>query len=459
LTTLVVHPAERPLAGSVPVPCDPSIAQRALVLAALCRGKTRISGLSPGGAEGVATARCLRAVGAVIEEPSPSERVVTGVGLRGLVAPEIDLDCGSSGTTMRLLSGLLGAQPFRSTLTGSGLLSQPSPMPRPLVAALRARGAVLQGRRDPAHEGELVPPIVVGPLPEGRNLAALQHESAVANDDIKSALLLSGLYADGVTIFREPIVSRDHTERMLDALGVPIRTVGTIVMLDPAGWDGQLPAFELVVPGDLSAAAYLIVAAQLVQGSRLGVRGVGVNPTRSGLLEIARDMGAGLRVEPQGERHGEPVAVVHAWSSPLRAAMIGGERVSRTGDDLPIACALAARADGTTRVHAGGPGPSGREDDRHEDPARLATTGAMLRAFGVVCNESPDGIDIQGRLTPLEPADIDSGGDPRIAMTAAVLALVARAPSRVRNAGSIASAYPKFVATLRALGARVDLEA
>ncbi len=451
MTTLVVHPAERPLAGSVPVPCDQGIAQRALVLATLGRGQSRISGVSPG-EESVATARCLRALGAAIDEPSPSERIVTGVGLRGLGArdrehandrPEIDLDCGGSGATMRLLSGVLCAQPFRSTLTGSGLLGQLCIMPRPLVAALRARGAVLDGRYHPDREGEIVPPVVVGPLPEGRELAALQHESTVANDDIKSALLLSGLYADGITILREPIVSRDHTERMLDALGVPIRTVGTIVMLDPAGWDRQLPAFDLVVPGDLSAAAYLIVAAQLVEGSRVVARGVGVNPTRSGLLEIARDMGAGLRVEPQGERHGEPVAVVHAWSSRLRAAMIGGERVSRTVEDLPVACALAARADGTTRVlHADGP-----------------ATGAMLRAFGVVCDETRDGIDIQGRLAPLEPADVDSRGDPRIAMTAAILALVARAPSQVRNAGCIASVYPKFVATLRALGARVDVEA
>jgi 3-phosphoshikimate 1-carboxyvinyltransferase len=238
-------------------------------------------------------------------------------------------------------------------------------------------------------------------------------------------------------------------------LGAPIQTVGPLVQIDPAGWNRELPAFELALPGDLSAAAFPLAAAQLVAGSRVTTRGVGVNPTRAGLLEIARDMGAGLVIEPQGERGGEPVAELHAWCEPLRAVAIGGETVERAMDEIPIACALAARAAGTTRV---------LNAERWRGPAgepggdRLGSIFSLLKSFGVGCEERPDGLVIEGREGPLDAADIDSRGDARIAMTAAVLGLVGRGPTRVRDAGCIAARYPKFVATLRALGARVDLE-
>jgi 3-phosphoshikimate 1-carboxyvinyltransferase len=238
---------------------------------------------------------------------------------------------------------------------------------------------------------------------------------------------------------------------MLRALGCPILTVGSAVELDPSGWDRRLPAFDIEIPGDISAAAFLLVAAQIVEGSRVTARGVGVNPTRTGLLEIARDMGAGLAIEPQGERGGEPVAELHAWSAPLRCVVIGGETVPRAIDEIPIACALAARAKGKTRI--------GDADElRHKESDRISTMASVLRAFGISCEERPDGLDIEGRAEALDPADVDSRGDHRIAMTAAVLALVARAPSRVRDAACIATSYPKFVATLRALGATIDVE-
>jgi len=246
-------------------------------------------------------------------------------------------------------------------------------------------------------------------------------------------------------------VSRDHTERMLAALGAPLRTVASIVELDPAGWDRKLRPFEMDIPGDLSAAAFLLVAAQLVEGSRVTARGVGVNPTRTGLLEIARDMGAGLTVESKGDRSGEPVAELHAWSAPLRAVSIGGETVPRAIDEIPIACALAARASGTTRIRDA-------DELRHKESDRIATMAKVVRAFGVTCEEQPDGMDITGREGALEPADVDSRGDHRIAMTAAVLGLLARGPSRIRDAACIATSYPKFVATLRALGAKIDVE-
>jgi 3-phosphoshikimate 1-carboxyvinyltransferase len=448
MTTLVVHPATQPLVGSVPVPSDKSIGHRALLLGALCHGKTHISGFSHG-EDNVSTASCLRAMGVVIEEPGPNELVVAGVGLEGLLAPSAPLDCGNSGTTMRLLCGTLAGQRFRATLVGDETLSR-RPMMR-VAGPLRARGALVEGRADPKREREVFAPLVVGPLAAGRELGALEYESPVASAQVKSALLLSGLYATGITRFKEPTVSRDHTERMLGAMGVPIRTVGSVVELEPNGWSRQMPSFDIAIPGDISAASFLLVAAQLVESSRITVRGVGVNPTRTGLLEIARDMGAGLSIEPQGVRGGEPVAELHAWSAPLRAVLVGGETVPRAIDEIPIACALAARATGTTRIRDAA-------ELRHKESDRIATMASVLRAFGVECEEKPDGLDVHGREDRLDAADVASRGDHRIAMTAAVLALTARGPSRVRDAACIATSYPKFVATLRALGARVDVE-
>jgi 3-phosphoshikimate 1-carboxyvinyltransferase len=448
MTNLVVHPATQPLIGSVPVPSDKSIGHRALLLGALCEGRTRIAGFSRG-EDNVSTARALRAIGVRIDEPSPTELVVHGGGLFGLHAPDGPLDCGNSGTTMRLFCGVLAAQPFAATLVGDKTLSR-RPMLR-IAGPLRARGAVIEGRPHPTRPGEIVAPLVVGPLPEGRRLTGLEYDSPVASAQVKSAILLSGLFADGATRFREPTVSRDHTERMLCSLGCPLHTVASVIELDPSGWDRRLTAFDIEIPGDISAAAFLLVAAQMVEGSRVTARAVGVNPTRTGLLEIARDMGAGLTIEPQGERSGEPVAALHAWSAPLRAALIGGETVPRAIDEIPIACALAARAQGRTRISDAG-------ELRHKESDRITTMACVLRAFGVSCDERPDGLDIEGRGSALEAADVDSHGDHRIAMTAAVLGLVAAAPSRIRDAACIATSYPKFVATLRALGVRVDVE-
>ncbi len=448
MTTIVIHPATKPLVGSVPGPSDQSIGPRALLLGALCHGTTRISGFSYG-EDNVSTATCLRAMGVVITEAGPADLVVDGVGLDGLRAPSAPLDCGNSGTTMRLLCGMLASQRFGTTLDGDETLST-RPMMR-VARPHRARGAVVEGRLDPSREQEVFAPLVVGPLPAAHDLASLEYESTVAGGQVKSALLLSGLYASGLTRFKEPTISRDHSERMLGALGVPIRTLGSVVELDPTGWDRRMPAFEITIPGDISAASFLIVAAQLVEGSRITVRGVGVNPTRTGLLEIARDMGAGITIEPQGVRGGEPVAEVHAWSAPLRPTLIGGETVPRAIDEIPIACALAARAGGVTRIRDAA-------ELRHKESDRIATMAIVLRAFGVECEEKPDGLDVHGRSGPLDAADVDSRGDHRIAMTASVLALAARAPSRVRDAACIATSYPKFVATLRALGARVDVE-
>jgi 3-phosphoshikimate 1-carboxyvinyltransferase len=444
LTTLVVHPAARPLTGSVPVPGDTEIALGAVVFAALAQGTTHLAGL-PRDAALASLARCLRALGASIDETSPSSWDIEGPCPSGLSAPLADLDCGDSLSSAIVLCALLAGQHFRSTVTGTGSLLGADLTS--FVAPLRLRGGTVLSSGGPRDTATRVP-LSIGPLAEGRTLSPLEHASDVAAAHVKTALLLSGLYAEGPTIIREPSVSADHTERMLAALGAPVRTIGPIIRLDPAQSSGPWPAFRMTVPGDPSAAAYLVAAAQVVAGSRVTVRGVSTNPTRSGFLELARALGAGLEVESHGEELGEPVADLHAWCAEPRPAALGGEPLERAGDALPAACAVAAVATGTTQVRA--------SDNAAET---LAATATALRAFGVECSAGSDGMAIRGRGPRVAPADVDTGGDARVAMAACVLALAASGPSRVRDAGPIAARFPKFVATLRALGATIEVEA
>ena len=449
MSTLIVHPLNgTPLVGSVPVPSDKSIGHRSLLFASLCEGTSEIRSFSHG-EDNISTASCMRAMGAVIEEIDKTTLRVTGTGLFGLRAPTDALDCGNSGTTMRLLTGILGAQTFGSTLIGDASLSR-RPMMR-VIAPLRLRGATIDGVPHPKKAGDVTPPLTIGALAKGTELKELEYESPVASAQVKSAILLSGLYAHGTTWFREPTLSRDHTERMMHALGVPMRAIGTVVELDPAGWNGKMEGFTIDIPGDASAAAFLLVAAQMTPGSKVTVRGVGTNPTRTGLLEIARHMGAGLDIVPQGEQAGEPVAEISAWHQPMKGVLIGGELVPRAIDEIPIACALAVRAQGETTIRDA-------EELRVKESDRVATMVHVLRAFGVTCEELPDGMVIQGKEGPLTPASVESRGDHRIAMTAAVLGLHGSGPTRIADADCIATSFPRFVGTLRALGARIDVE-
>jgi 3-phosphoshikimate 1-carboxyvinyltransferase len=447
MTDLVVHPLAGGacLAGSVPVPSDKSIGHRALLLSAIATGTSRIRGFSRGG-DNLSTLGALRALGVTVREIGPTELEVHGVGLTGLRAPDSPIDCGNSGTTMRLLAGILCAQPWTSRLVGDDSLTR-RPMMR-VIAPLRARGATLDGAAHPTRADERTAPLTIS-APRSI-LGPLEYDSPVSSAQVKSAILLSGLYADGSTVFNEPTISRDHTERMLRALGVPLSSVASTVALLPAAWDRRLLPLDLDIPGDLSAAAFVLVGAQIVPGSRVTVRDVGINPTRTGLFEIARDMGAGLAVEPTGERGGEPVGTVHAWHAPLVATRAGGERVARAIDEICVACVLAARADGTTQI-------SGAGELRVKESDRLAMMAKSLRGFGVACEELVDGLLVEGHDGPLNPADVDSSGDHRIAMSAVLLALVATGPSKVSNVDCITTSFPRFVGTMRALGARIDV--
>ena len=435
--------------GSVPVPADKSIAHRALLFGGIANGITHVKGYAAG-ADNDATLAAMQQLGAEIERVGERELRIKGTGLFGLRAPSGPIDCGNSGTTMRLLSGLLSAQPFASTLVGDASLSR-RPMMR-IAAPLRLRGARIEGAAHPKKPHEITAPLHIGPLAEDTYLTALEFESPIASAQVKSAILLSGLYANGATYVREPVLSRDHTERMLAALGVPIRAMGPMAELDSDAFSGEIDAFEVTVPGDLSAAAFLLAAAHLVPGSRVDLRGVGLNPTRAGVLEVLRDMGGAFEAEAHGESLGEPFGLLRAEHADLTGARVGGEIVARGIDEIPILCGLAARAHGTTLI-------ADAAELRVKETDRIAAMAAALRAFGVACEEAPDGLVIEGQPRgPLRAAEVDSRGDHRIAMTAAVLGLVADGKVRVRDVECIRTSFPRFVGTLRALGATVEVE-
>ncbi|MBZ0118452.1 MAG: 3-phosphoshikimate 1-carboxyvinyltransferase, partial [Sandaracinaceae bacterium] len=295
-----------PLRGAIRVPGDKSVGHRTLFFGALAEGRSHVSGLS-GGLDNLSTAQILRDMGVAIRiEDDRAE--IDGVGLDGLRIPKSDLDCGNSGTTMRLMAGLLVAQRFGTRLIGDESLTR-RPMRR-VVEPLRARGGHIAGRSG-KKPGEVYPPLAVAPLVEGEALSALDYASPIASAQVKSALLLSGLYASGPTSVAEPVVSRDHTERMMVALGVPLLTTGSHVVLDPRSWERKWSGFEWEVPGDLSSAAFVIAAALLVPGSEVRIERVGINPTRTGILDALRAMRADVTVVPKGDVAGaEPIGDV-----------------------------------------------------------------------------------------------------------------------------------------------------
>ena len=446
MARLRVRPAARPLSGSVPVPSDKSIGHRALIFAALSAGDSLIRGFSYG-EDNVATLSAFRAMGVAARDDGQGVLHVRGVGLAGLRAPAESLDCGNSGTTMRLMSGVLATQPFASRLHGDASLSR-RPMGR-VVHPLRQRGAVIWG----VPKGDdVTAPLELGPLPEGTRLAPLEYTLPVPSAQVKSALLLSGLFASGPTVVVEPLVTRDHTERMMNALGMPIQTLGPMVSLHPPADPMAIRPFELELPGDLSAAAFPLVAAAVVDGSLVTTRRTGLNPTRAGILDVLRGFGVEFGAVPQGDALGEPFGEVSVRASALSAAHVGGELAARSIDEIPIAAVLAARARGVSQF-------SDVRELRVKESDRIAAIVRLLGAFGVAAEEREDGFAVEGRPQgPLSAAEVSSGGDHRIAMAAAVLALVADGESRIDDVDCIATSFPRFAGTLRALGAEVEVE-
>jgi 3-phosphoshikimate 1-carboxyvinyltransferase len=448
MSTLKIFPIAQALKGQVLLPSDKSISHRSLIFAALGFGTSHLTRFSYG-EDNVNTLRAMRQMGVEIADDGRGTVTVHGVGLDGLKSGG-ELDCGNSGTTMRLLSGVLAAQTFQSRLVGDASLSG-RPMLR-VAGPLRQRGALIEGRPHPKRAGDITAPLVIGPLPFGKRLSAIEYVMPMSSAQVKSALLLSGLYADGPTIVTEPVVSRDHTERMMRALGIPFQTEGTTVRLTPPPSPRAWGGFSVDLPGDLSAAAFPLVAAAIVPKSSVTTLNTGLNPTRTGICDILQQLGARLEIEPQSDVLGEPVgALTVSAHGSLKGARVGGEVATRAIDEIPIACALAARADGTTTF-------TDVAELRVKESDRISTMAALLRQFGLECEEHPDGMTIQGQPErPLKAARFSSKGDHRIAMTAAVLGLVADGPTVVEDADCIATSFPSFVDMLRQFGATVEV--
>ncbi|WP_119718280.1 3-phosphoshikimate 1-carboxyvinyltransferase [Cognatilysobacter tabacisoli] len=420
--------AGAPLRGRVRVPGDKSVSHRAIMLGALAEGTTRITGFLEG-EDTRATARVFEQLGVRIDAPGPSERIVHGVGLHGLRAPSGPLDCGNAGTGMRLLAGVLAGQAFDSTLVGDASLSK-RPMRR-VTEPLARMGA----RIDSAPGG--LPPLRVR---GGQSLRGIDYETPVASAQVKSAVLLAGLYADGETTVREPHPTRDYTERMLVAFGWPIEFAPGVATLSGGH---VLRATDVHVPADFSSAAFFLVAASVVPGSELTLEAVGMNPRRTGLLAALRAMGADIAETNAGEQGGEPVADLVVRHAPLHGIEVPEALVPDMIDEFPALFAAAACARGRTVVR-------GAAELRVKESDRIATMAAGLRALGIVVDETPDGADIVGGA--IRAGTADSHGDHRIAMALAVAAQRAVGDVRIGDVANVATSFPGFVALARSAG-------
>jgi 3-phosphoshikimate 1-carboxyvinyltransferase len=418
--------------GAVRVPGDKSISHRALMLGGIATGETRVSGFLES-ADCLATMAALRALGVRIAQPRGTEVTITGAGEGGLHASAAPLDMGNAGTAMRLSMGLLCGQRFSSTLIGDASLMQ-RPMER-VAKPLRLMGARIDTR-----DGR--PPVI---LHGGARLHGIDYTLPMASAQVKSALLLAGLQAAGTTRVTEPAPTRDHTERMFGGFGIAVQRAGATVEI--AG--GQRPrGTDIRVPGDFSSAAFFIVAGCLAAPDGLTVQGVGVNPTRTGLLDMLRLMGGRIDVRELPDAAGpEPLADITVHASALRGAVIPPELVPLAIDELPILFIAAACAEGETVV-------TGAGELRVKESDRLAAMAEGLVALGVRCELLPDGIRIQGGR--LHGGRIDSHGDHRIAMSFAMASLRATDPIDIEDVANVATSFPGFPAAARAVGLRLD---
>lgn len=430
MSRYIANPA-RQVSGVMIVPGDKSISHRSLMLGAIAEGITTATGFLES-EDCLATMQALRNLGVNIERPGAQEVRVHGVGLRGLKAASIPLDMGNSGTAMRLMTGLLSGQRFDSELIGDASLMK-RPMER-VAKPLRSMGAqiaTLDGR----------PPVKIR---GARVLNATHYEMPMASAQVKSAVLLAGLYAQGVTTVTEPAVTRDHSERMLIAFGAEVGSAnGTITLSPPA----RLQACSLEVPGDFSSAAFFVVAGSIAARQPFTIRNVGINPTRTGLLEILGRMGAQLRLINHRSAGAEPVADVEVWGSALRGIRVPPGLVPLAIDEMPAFFIAAACADGETVL-------TGAEELRVKESDRIAVMAEGLKALGIEVEVLPDGMRIQGKPGPatFSGATVDSQGDHRIAMAFAIASLRAQAPIEITDTANVATSFPGFVATTRAIG-------
>jgi len=423
------------LSGRIRVPGDKSISHRSIMLGSLAEGTTEVEGFLEG-EDALATLQAFRDMGVVIEGPHHGRVTIHGVGLHGLKPAPGPIYLGNSGTSMRLLSGLLAAQGFDSTLTGDPSLSK-RPMNR-VANPLREMGAVIET----APEGR--PPMVIR---GGHTLKGLTYTLPMASAQVKSCLLLAGLYAEGKTTVTEPAPTRDHTERMLRGFGYSVNVDGATASVESGG---KLKATHIEVPADISSAAFFLVAASIAEGSELVLEHVGINPTRTGVIDILRLMGADIRLENQREVGGEPVADLHVRAAKLKGIEIPEELVPLAIDEFPVLFVAAACAEGRTVLR-------GAEELRVKESDRIQVMADGLLTLGVKCEPTPDGIIIDGGQ--IGGGEVHGHGDHRIAMAFSVASLRANAPIRIHDCANVATSFPNFLALCAQVGIRVSQEA
>ena len=419
--------------GEIKVPGDKSISHRAIMLASIAEGKSHIRGFLEG-TDCTATLHAFQIMGVQIDRLQDGELLVHGVGFRGLVAPSEELDLGNSGTSMRLLAGLLCGQEFASNLIGdSSLMLRPM---RRVCDPLQQMGANI----NTAEDG--TPPIEIIPI---ETLQSITYELPVASAQVKSAILLAGIYAQGVTRVVESVATRDHTERMLQAFSYPIEVNSDEISIKG---QQQLQATDIDIPADISSAAFFIVAACIAEQGEITLHNIGVNPTRTGVLDILINMNADIKVHNKSMLGGEPVASITACSSQLHGIDIPPELVPSAIDEFPILCIAAACAQGVTRVKQA-------EELRVKESDRINLIAQGLRTLGIKVEEFSDGLEISGG--ELTGGQIESRGDHRIAMAFTIAALRAQLPIEILDCENVATSFPCFVETARSTGLIVDV--
>jgi len=422
------------LAGRIRVPGDKSISHRSIMLGSLAEGTTEVEGFLEG-EDALATLQAFRDMGVVIEGPHHGRVTIHGVGLHGLKAPAGPLYMGNSGTSMRLLSGLLAAQPFDTTLTGDASLSK-RPMNR-VAKPLREMGAVIET----GPEGR--PPLSIK---GGQRLTGMAYEMPMASAQVKSCLLLAGLYAAGSTSVTEPAPTRDHTERMLRGFGYPVSVEGSTASVESGH---KLTATRIEVPADISSAAFFLVAASIAEGSELVLEHVGINPTRTGVIDILKLMGGDITLENQREVGGEPVADIRVRAAKLKGIDIPEDLVPLAIDEFPVLFVAAACAEGRTVLR-------GAEELRVKESDRIQVMADGLIALGVKAEPTPDGIIIEGGA--IGGGEVWAHGDHRIAMSFSVASLRASAPIRIHDCANVATSFPNFLALAAEVGINVAVE-
>ena len=419
--------ASAPLKGTVTIPGDKSISHRSVMFGALADGTTKVTNFLRG-ADCLSTIACFRKLGIEIEE-TPDEILIHGKGIHGLTAPDSMLDVGNSGTTTRLISGILAGQPFTTELNGDESI-QGRPMKR-IIDPLTQMGADIESIRENGCA-----PLRINP----GQLHGIHYQSKVASAQVKSCILLAGLYADGVTSVTEPYLSRNHTEIMLKHFGAQITSEGTTATITPGS---ELHGQEIEVPGDISSAAYFMAAGLIVPGSEILIKNVGINSTRDGLLRVCKDMGADITLLNQNFGNGEPTADLLVRASALHGTTVGGAVIPTLIDELPVVAALGCFAEGTTVIRDA-------QELKVKESNRIDVMVKNLTAMGAHVTATDDGMIIEGGH-PLHGAVIDSKLDHRIAMTFAITALASDGETEITGADCVKISYPGFYEDLAML--------